>query len=74
MRVVPVTFGTVQRFMLYGEFEGEVYATGGEVEVRLEPRSMYDDVRVFPLNKVDRNVSSNQIKKLIDEEEARFAI
>ena len=70
-RVLPVAYGIVERFLLYGEFDDDVYATGGDVEVRLEPRSLYDDVKIYPLAKLDRSVSLNQIKRSIDEEEGR---
>jgi len=67
-----VAYGVVERFLLYGEFDGDVFATGGDVEVRLEPRSLYDDVKIFPLAKLDRSALLNQIKKCIDDEEGRW--
>jgi hypothetical protein len=70
-RTVPIAFGSVQRFLLYGDYDGDVYAMGGDVEVRLEPRSLLDEVRTFPMVKIDRSISLQQIKKCIDEEEGR---
>jgi len=70
-RVLPVAYGVVERFLLYGDFDDDVYATGGDVEVRLEPRTLYDDVKIYPLAKLDRLASLHQIKKSIDEEEGR---
>ena len=70
-RVVPIAYGTIQRFMLYGDYDSDVYAMGGDVEVRLEPRSLLDEVKIFPLVKIDRSMSVNQIKKCIEEEEGR---
>ena len=70
-RVVPIAYGTIQRFLLYGDYDGDVYAMGGDVEVRLEPRSLLDEVKIFPLVKVDRSMTLQQIKKCIDEEEGR---
>jgi len=66
-----VAYGVVERFLLYGDFDDDVFATGGDVEVRLEPRSLYDDVKIFPLAKLDRSASLHQIKKCIDDEEGR---
>ena len=70
-RVVPIAYGTIQRFLLYGDHEGDVYSMGGDVEIRLEPRSLIDEVKIFPLVKIDRSISLQQIKKCIDEEEGR---
>jgi len=71
-RVLPVAYGVVERFLLYGDFDDDVYATGGDVEVRLEPQTLYDEVKIYPLAKLDRSASLNQIKKSIYEEEGRF--
>ena len=73
-RVLPVAYGVVERFLLYGDFDDDVFATGGDVEVRLEPLSLYDDVKIFPLAKLDRSASLHQIKKCIDDEEGRCVV
>lgn len=70
-RVLPVAYGVVERFLLYGEFDDDVFATGGDVEVRLEPRTLYDDVKIYPLAKLDRSATLYQIKKSIDDDEGR---
>jgi len=70
-RVLPVAYGVVERFLLYGDFDGDVYATGGDVEVHLEPQTLYDDVKIYPLAKLDRSASLQQIKKSIYDEEGR---
>ena len=70
--MVPIIYGAIDKFYLYGEHDGDVYATGGEVEVHLEPRSLYDDVKVYPLNKLDRTATLQSIKKFIYEEEAKY--
>jgi len=67
-----VAYGVVERFLLYGDFDDDVFATGGDVEVRLEPRTLYDDVKIYPLAKLDRSAALYQIKKCIDEEEGRY--
>jgi len=66
-----VAYGVVERFLLYGDFDDDVFATGGDVEIRLEPRTLYDDVRIYPLAKLDRSAALYQIKKSIHEEEGR---
>ena len=66
-----MAYGVVERFLLYGEFDSDVFATGGDVEVRLEPRTLYDDVKIFPLAKLDRSATLHQIKKSIDDDEGR---
>ena len=69
--MLPVAYGVVERFLLYGEFDDDVFATGGDVEVRLEPRTLYDDVKIYPLAKLDRSATLYQIKKSIDDDEGR---
>ncbi|XP_071144533.1 structural maintenance of chromosomes flexible hinge domain-containing protein 1-like [Mytilus edulis] len=71
-RTLPTLLGTIKRFYLYGEYEGDVFATGGDLEVIQEPRSLYDEVKVVPLSKLDRQASPHLIKKYIEEEEAKL--
>ncbi|CAH1248010.1 SMCHD1 [Branchiostoma lanceolatum] len=71
-RTVPIIYGTIQRFLLHGDYEGEVFATGGEMEMRQEPSSLYDEVKVLHLSKLDRSTTKLQAKKYIEEEEAKL--
>ncbi|CAB4024685.1 Hypothetical predicted protein, partial [Paramuricea clavata] len=71
-RSIPTVCGTIQRFLLYGDYEGDVFATGGEMEIIQEPKSLYGDKRVFPLAKLDRNTTPDGLKKFIAEEEAKL--
>ncbi|CAH1772323.1 unnamed protein product, partial [Owenia fusiformis] len=71
-RTLPVVYGTIKKFMLYGDHEGDVYATGGDIEVTQEPASLYDEVKVFPLTKLDRTISPQLIRKYIEEEESKL--
>ena len=32
-RTVPLICGTVKRFLLFGDHDGDVFATGGEMEI-----------------------------------------
>ncbi|KAI8505876.1 inactivation of X chromosome by DNA methylation [Branchiostoma belcheri] len=71
-RTVPIIYGTIQRFLLHGDYEGEVFATGGEMEIRQEPSSLYDEVKILHLSKLDRSTTKLQAKKYIEEEEAKL--
>ncbi|KAL5015375.1 hypothetical protein ScPMuIL_009645 [Solemya velum] len=72
LRTIPMLLGTIKTIMLYGEHEGDVFATGGELEVIQEPRSLYDEVKIVPLSKLDRSASDQMIKKFIEDEEAKL--
>ena len=37
-----------------------------------EPRALYDDKKIVPLSKLDRAVTDVQVKKAIEEEEAKL--
>ena len=34
LRTNPVVYGSIKRFFLYGHHDGDVYATGGEMELQ----------------------------------------
>ncbi|KAK7480666.1 hypothetical protein BaRGS_00028138 [Batillaria attramentaria] len=54
-------YGRIKSFMLYGDYDGDVYSTGGELEIAQEPVSLYDEVKVVPLSKLDRTVLPSQL-------------
>uniref|UniRef100_A0A673GZ29 Structural maintenance of chromosomes flexible hinge domain-containing protein 1-like n=1 Tax=Sinocyclocheilus rhinocerous TaxID=307959 RepID=A0A673GZ29_9TELE len=64
----PVFVGSIVNFLLYGEHEGDVYATGGYVQIALEPKELYDEVRIIPISKIDRLAAAATIKKKIEDE------
>ena len=33
LRTVPILYGSINRIMLYGDHTGDVFATGGDLEV-----------------------------------------
>uniref|UniRef100_A0A3Q1GJ08 Structural maintenance of chromosomes flexible hinge domain containing 1 n=1 Tax=Acanthochromis polyacanthus TaxID=80966 RepID=A0A3Q1GJ08_9TELE len=66
LRTIPVFYGTIVRFLLYGIYDGDVFATGGQVEVIREPRALYDTVRIIPISKIDKTATDEAIKKNID--------
>ncbi|KAL8609443.1 hypothetical protein ACOMHN_006630 [Nucella lapillus] len=71
-RATAPLYGTIQCFMLYGDYDGDVFSTGGDVEIAQEPMSLYDEKKVVPLSKLDRTCSGATIKYYIDEEMARL--
>uniref|UniRef100_A0A6P8HCY5 Structural maintenance of chromosomes flexible hinge domain-containing protein 1-like isoform X2 n=1 Tax=Actinia tenebrosa TaxID=6105 RepID=A0A6P8HCY5_ACTTE len=72
IRTIPYICGTVKRFLLFGDFEGDVFATGGEMEIVQEPVSLYGENKVFPLAKLDRTLTTAQVKKFVEEEESKL--
>ncbi|XP_075069474.1 structural maintenance of chromosomes flexible hinge domain-containing protein 1 isoform X2 [Mixophyes fleayi] len=72
IKTVPIVYGSIVQFLLYGNHDGDVYATGGEVLIALEPKEMHDETKYVPISKLDRNVALATIKKYIEEEMARF--
>ncbi|ESO82055.1 hypothetical protein LOTGIDRAFT_135415, partial [Lottia gigantea] len=72
LRTLPTLMGTIKRFLLFGDYDGDVYSTGGDIELFQEPRSLYDEVKIVPLSKLDRSASQTVLKKYTDEEEAKL--
>ncbi|KAK2176980.1 hypothetical protein NP493_627g01018 [Ridgeia piscesae] len=72
IKTVPVTYGTIQHFLLYGNHEGDVFATGGDISIIQEPRSLYNEVKTFPLSKLDRTANNTSIMKYIDDEVSKL--
>uniref|UniRef100_M3ZIZ6 Structural maintenance of chromosomes flexible hinge domain containing 1 n=1 Tax=Xiphophorus maculatus TaxID=8083 RepID=M3ZIZ6_XIPMA len=66
-------YGTVLRFFLYGEHKGDVFATGGEVEIKREPEGLYEEItKVIPIAKIDRTATDESIKKHIENERKKL--
>lgn len=68
----PLFCGSVVRFLLFGDHSADVYATGGLVEVAVEPCALYNEVKVIPISKIDRTITNAAIKKTIEDELARL--
>uniref|UniRef100_A0A667WXU0 Structural maintenance of chromosomes flexible hinge domain containing 1 n=1 Tax=Myripristis murdjan TaxID=586833 RepID=A0A667WXU0_9TELE len=68
----PIFNGSVVRFMLYGDHSGDVFATGGQVEIALEPKELYDMTRTIPISKIDRTTTTAAIKRSIHDELAKL--
>ncbi|KAK0131677.1 Structural maintenance of chromosomes flexible hinge domain-containing protein 1 [Merluccius polli] len=71
-RTQPIVYGSVVRFLLYGDHDGDVYATGGQVEVSLEPNVVCNESKIFLISKIDRTATNATIKKFIDNELAKL--
>lgn len=71
VRTLPFFYGTIRRFILYGDHNGDVFATGGEVELQQEPQSLYDQVRTVSLSKLERNLDASAIKRAVHDEEGK---
>ncbi|XP_069777834.1 structural maintenance of chromosomes flexible hinge domain-containing protein 1 isoform X2 [Narcine bancroftii] len=72
VKTLPIIYGSIVRFLLYGDHEGDVFSTGGEVQIAMEPQALYDEVKTIPISKLDRNVATLIIKKYIEDEMARL--
>ncbi|XP_030908704.2 structural maintenance of chromosomes flexible hinge domain-containing protein 1 [Melopsittacus undulatus] len=72
VKTLPIFYGTIEKFFLYGEHDGDIFATGGEVQIALEPQALYAEMKTIPISKLDRTVSEKAVKKYIEDEMARL--
>ncbi|XP_033494631.2 structural maintenance of chromosomes flexible hinge domain-containing protein 1 [Epinephelus lanceolatus] len=68
----PILYGSVVRFLLYGKHDGNVFATGGQVELVLEPKAFHDKNKTIPISKIDKTATDKAIKTYIDNDSARL--
>ncbi|XP_028424672.1 structural maintenance of chromosomes flexible hinge domain-containing protein 1 isoform X1 [Perca flavescens] len=68
----PILYGRVVRFLLYGKHDGNVFATGGLVEVALEPKACYDKIKTIAISKIDKSATDEAIQKNIDKDSAKL--
>ncbi|XP_029979044.1 structural maintenance of chromosomes flexible hinge domain-containing protein 1 isoform X2 [Sphaeramia orbicularis] len=68
----PIIYGTVVRFLLHGNYDGDVFATGGLVEVCLEPKALYNKTKIMPISKLDKNATHKAIKANIESDLAKL--
>uniref|UniRef100_A0AAQ4REA0 Structural maintenance of chromosomes flexible hinge domain containing 1 n=1 Tax=Gasterosteus aculeatus aculeatus TaxID=481459 RepID=A0AAQ4REA0_GASAC len=64
-KTVPIVYGRMGRFLLYGEHKGSVFATGGEVEVLLEPKEFYNTVKTIAISKINKTATDEEIQRPI---------
>ncbi|XP_071410839.1 structural maintenance of chromosomes flexible hinge domain-containing protein 1 isoform X2 [Pithys albifrons albifrons] len=68
----PIFYGSIEKFFLYGDHDGDIFATGGEVQIAVEPQALYAEMKIIPIPKLDRTVSEKVVKKYIEDEMARL--
>ncbi|KAK1885165.1 Structural maintenance of chromosomes flexible hinge domain containing protein 1 [Dissostichus eleginoides] len=68
----PILYGSVVRFLLYGQHEEDVFATGGDVEICMEPKAFHDKIKTIPISKIDKNATSEAIQRNIDNDLAKL--
>uniref|UniRef100_A0A3B5AC00 Structural maintenance of chromosomes flexible hinge domain containing 1 n=1 Tax=Stegastes partitus TaxID=144197 RepID=A0A3B5AC00_9TELE len=68
LRTNPVLYGTIDRFLLYGNYDGDVFATGGQVE----PKALYDTIKIIPISKIDKAATDEVIRRNIDSDLAKL--
>uniref|UniRef100_A0A493SXT1 Structural maintenance of chromosomes flexible hinge domain containing 1 n=1 Tax=Anas platyrhynchos platyrhynchos TaxID=8840 RepID=A0A493SXT1_ANAPP len=71
-KTLPIFYGSIENFFLYGDHDGDIFATGGEVQIALEPKALYAETKTIPISKLDRTVSDKAVKKYIEDEMARL--
>ncbi|XP_068438024.1 structural maintenance of chromosomes flexible hinge domain-containing protein 1 isoform X2 [Clinocottus analis] len=71
-KTVPILYGRVVRFLLHGKYDDDVFATGGEVELVLEPKALYDKIKIIAISKIDKNATDEAIKNYVDNDAAKL--
>ncbi|XP_034718465.1 structural maintenance of chromosomes flexible hinge domain-containing protein 1 isoform X1 [Etheostoma cragini] len=71
-RTLPIMYGSVVRFLLYGQHDGDVFATGGLVEVALEPKAFHDKIKTIAISKIDKSATDEAIQKNIAKDSAKL--
>ncbi|XP_031148737.1 structural maintenance of chromosomes flexible hinge domain-containing protein 1 isoform X3 [Sander lucioperca] len=71
-KTLPILYGSVVRFLLYGKHDGNVFATGGLVEVALEPKAFHDKIKTIAISKIDKSATDEAIQKNIDKDFAKL--
>uniref|UniRef100_A0A3P9NMP1 Structural maintenance of chromosomes flexible hinge domain containing 1 n=1 Tax=Poecilia reticulata TaxID=8081 RepID=A0A3P9NMP1_POERE len=68
-----IIHGTVLKFFLHGAHKGDVFATGGEVEIKREPQGLYEEItKVIPIAKIDMTATDENIKNHIENERKKL--
>ena len=75
-RSSPNFYGKIKRFLLFGgnESKGDIFSTGGEVELEQLPTSLYGDEqpRTFPIHRLDKYCNESQVQAFIEQEETKL--
>ncbi|CAN9506377.1 unnamed protein product [Ophioblennius macclurei] len=67
-RTQPVYYGAVVHFSLRGKYNDDVFGAGGHVEILLEPKTLYGERKSFPIAKIDRAVTDDDITRFVNNE------
>ncbi|KAM6971565.1 structural maintenance of chromosomes flexible hinge domain-containing protein 1 [Tautogolabrus adspersus] len=71
----PIHHGTIHQFLRYGKTEktdGSVFATGGHVELVLEPKALHDKNKIISISKIDKTATDEAIRKHIENDCAKL--
>lgn len=44
IKTLPLYYGSIEKFFLYGNHDGEVYATGGEVQIAMVRQQVIQNI------------------------------
>ncbi|TSL34555.1 Structural maintenance of chromosomes flexible hinge domain-containing protein 1 [Bagarius yarrelli] len=66
IKTQPTIYGTIESFLLFGNHKEDVYATGGFLQIAREPKELYNEVKIIPITKIDRQATQADIKKTIE--------
>uniref|UniRef100_A0A671V011 Structural maintenance of chromosomes flexible hinge domain containing 1 n=1 Tax=Sparus aurata TaxID=8175 RepID=A0A671V011_SPAAU len=74
VKTQPIVYGKVVQFLLFGSYKGDVFATGGEVEVALvlSIKSINKCTKTMLISKIDQTATDKAIKKHIDSDATRL--
>ncbi|KAM9713045.1 structural maintenance of chromosomes flexible hinge domain-containing protein 1 [Menidia menidia] len=64
----PIYHGTIAGFLLFGTHGEDVFATGGQVEIKREPVALYGMPKILPITKIDRNATNETIQAAIEKD------
>ena len=72
----PNFYGQIKRFLLFAgnESKGDIFATGGEVELEQLPASLYGEEppRTFPIQRLDKFCNDSQVQAYLEQEENKL--
>ncbi|KAK2859596.1 hypothetical protein Q5P01_004216 [Channa striata] len=68
----PIHYGKVNRFLLHGPYKEDVFATGGFVEITLEPKALHNKTKIIPICKIDKTATDEAINMYISNDAARL--
>ncbi|XP_068199781.1 structural maintenance of chromosomes flexible hinge domain-containing protein 1 isoform X2 [Antennarius striatus] len=70
----PHMYGTINRFLLYGNYRGDVFATAGQVELALQPTAFHNKNKIIPISKIDQMAAVEAINKHIQSDLVKLPV